>query len=81
MTANEFNRFGLVSVVPITSTRKAYPTRVGIRSADSGLAHESYAQVEQVRTISTQRLTHRIGRADATELAEIERVLRYLFAL
>jgi len=67
---------GVVTVVPVTSnTGRIYPFQVGL-SAQSGLAVDSKAQAEQVRSVSTQRLLHQVGRVSAVELAELDDALR-----
>jgi mRNA interferase MazF len=81
ISAGRFNAHGLVMVCPITRTDKAYPTRVPIGPGLSGLDSLSYIQVEQVRTISTQRLVKHRGRADPAQLLDIERILRLVFDL
>lgn len=67
---------GVVTVVPVTSnTDKVYPFQVRL-SAESELAVDSKAQAEQVRSVSTQRLLHRVGRVSPAELAELDDALR-----
>ena len=67
---------GVVTVVPVSSgTDKVYPFQV-LLSAQSGLAVVSKAQAEQVRSISTQRLLHRMGRVSPAELADLDDALR-----
>jgi len=75
------NRFGLVTVCPIGSAKRGYPTRVEVTGGSSGLDQTSYVQAEQVRTISSARLVHLVGRADVTVMVEVERVLRLLLRL
>lgn len=75
------NRHGLVTVCPIGSARRNYPTRVEITPGNSGLDGTSYVQGEQVRTISTDRLVHRLGRAEIAVQHELDRVLRLLLRL
>jgi mRNA interferase MazF len=75
-TATHLGR-GVVTVVPVTSNiRKIYPFQVLLSAATSGLAVDSKAQAEQVRSIATQRLLRRIGRVSATELAQLDDALR-----
>lgn len=72
---------GVVTVVPVTSrTDKVYPFQVRL-SAQSGLAVDSKAQAEQVRSVSTQRLLHRIGQVAPAELAALDDALRLHLAL
>lgn len=76
-----FHQHGLAVLCPITSTRRGYPTRVELDSADTGLDQTSYVQVEQVRTISAARLVRRLGRVGPVEMAQLDRVLRLLLRL
>jgi mRNA interferase MazF len=73
---------GIVTVVPVTSnTDKIYPFQVLLSAVSSGLAVDSKAQAEQVRSIATQRLLRRIGRVSDVELAELDNALRLHLAL
>lgn len=75
------NRYGLVTLCPITRSRRGYPTRVEVPPGSSGLDETSYVQAEQPRTLSTARLVHRLGRADIAVMSEVDRVLRLLLRL
>lgn len=75
------NRHGLAVVCPVGSSRRDYPTRVEVESGLSGLDQVSYVQCEQVRTVSSARLVHRLGSADLVVMAEVERALRLLLRL
>ena len=66
---------------PIGRTHRHYPTRVLIDADTAGLSQVSYIQVQQVRTVSTERLTMRLGRADAAHLGAVERILALLLQL
>lgn len=81
VSANRFNVHRLVAVCPIGRTRKLYPTRVPILVGRSGLDVDSFVQVEQVRTVSTDRLVQRRGSASRTELGDVARILRLLLDL
>ena len=73
---------GIVTVVPVTSnTDKIYPFQVLLSAVSSGLAVDSKAQAEQVRSIATQRLLRRIGRVSDVELTELDNALRLHLAL
>lgn len=75
-TATRLGR-GVVTVVPVTSsTDKVYPFQVLLSAATTGLAVDSKAQAEQVRSIATQRLLRRIGHISPTELAGLDNALR-----
>lgn len=81
ISVDTFNSHGLVTVCPVTSAMRPYPTRVELDPAGAGLRHVSYVQVEQLRTISTERLVERLGAVDLLVMARVERILRYLLGL
>src|ERR1700756_2227693 len=73
---------GVVTVVPVTSnTEKVYPFQVLLPAVETGLATDSKAQAEQVRSIATQRLMRRIGQVSPTQLAALDDALRLHLAL
>ena len=75
-TATRLGR-GVVTVVPVTSNiAKVYPFQVLLSAAATGLKADSKAQSEQIRSVATERLVHRIGRVSAVELAELDEALR-----
>lgn len=80
-TATRLGR-GVITVVPVTSNiDKIYPFQVLLSAATSGLAVDSKAQGEQVRSVATQRLLRRLGQVSATELTNLEDALRLHLAL
>lgn len=80
-TATRLGR-GVVTVVPVTGNNdKVYPFQVLLAAATSGLAVDSKAQAEQVRSVATQRLLHRIGQVSPAELADLDDALRLHLAL
>ncbi len=75
-TATRLGR-GVVTVVPVTSNiTKIYPFQVLLPAATTGLAVDSKAQAEQIRSIAIQRLRRRIGRISPAEVAQLEDALR-----
>lgn len=83
VSSNRLNssRAELVIVVPLTRTRRGLPSHVEIEPRDSGLNELSYAKSEDVKSISTTRLEHRLGSAQPPTLHEIERALIHLLDL
>src|ERR1700739_1031457 len=80
-TATRLGR-GVVTVVPVTGNAdKVYPFQVLLAAANSGLAVDSKAQAEQVRSVATQRLLRRIGRVSPAELIDLDEALRLHLAL
>jgi mRNA interferase MazF len=75
-TATRLGR-GVVTVVPVTSNiAKIYPFQVLLSAATAGLSVDSKAQAEQIRSVATERLQHRIGRVPPAELAQLDEALR-----
>ena len=67
-----------VTVVPLTSqVGRVYPFEVLLTTTDSGLSKLSKAQVQQIRTISKQRIvSRRVGRLGAGPIQNIEEALK-----
>jgi mRNA interferase MazF len=72
VSGDRFSGSDLVTVLPITTTPRPYPTRVEL---DGPLEEVCYVQVEQIRTISTRRLVNYLGDIDAVDMARIAEVL------
>jgi mRNA interferase MazF len=73
---------GVVTIVPVTSNiERLYPFQVLLSAETSGLAADSKAQAEQVRSVATQRLLRRVGRVSVAELADLDDALRLHLAL
>lgn len=69
-------------VAPITSTNRALPTRILIKSNTvSGLVHDSYVMLDQIKTIDKSRVIKQLGIVSEKEKQEITDVLHELFAL
>lgn len=60
----------LFMLVPITSVDRQWPNHVLIEG-QSGLARDSWAMTEQVRTLSRLRITHVAGTVSPECLAEV----------
>lgn len=68
---------GVVTIVPVTSnTAKLYPFQVLLSATNCGLAVDSKAQAEQIRSVATQRLMRRLGQVSPTELKKLDDALR-----
>jgi mRNA interferase MazF len=68
---------GVVTVVPITANlRHVFAFQVLLPSDDTGLARDSKAQAEQVRSVSTERLVRRIGVVGAERMSQVDDALR-----
>jgi mRNA interferase MazF len=80
LSADEFNNSdaGLVMVAPLFTSQRGYPSRVKVRSGESGLRDTSWAAVEHLRSLSVLRLREYRGTVERSVLAEVERVIGLL---
>ena len=75
-TATRLGRGG-VTVVPVTSnTARVYPFQVLLPGRLTGLARDSKAQAEQVRSVAVERIGARAGQLPAELIAELDQALR-----
>ena len=73
-TASRLGR-GVVTVVPVTSNiATIYPFQVFLPAATTGLAVDSKAQAEQIRSVATERLRGRI--AESRQLSSCKSMTR-----
>ena len=72
---------GVVIVVPVTSRPRGLPSHVEIEPNGSGLDELSYAKCEDVKSISEERLVHRLGAVGEEAVFGIARALRFLLDL
>jgi mRNA interferase MazF len=80
-TATRLGR-GVVTVVPVTSNVvRVFPFQVLLPAAATGLAHDSKAQAEQVRSIAVERVGHRLGAVPAGLMRDLDEALRLHLAL
>jgi mRNA interferase MazF len=75
---DEMARHGLPVVLPITRTKRGYPTHLEL---DDVLPVTSYVQCEQIRVISVQRLIRPVGTVGSLTMMRIEQILRRILAL
>ena len=60
-------------VIPVTSRDRGLPHHVPIRSPESGLSRPSWARTEDIRAISTARLTRAaLGRLADSEAEQVQ---------
>lgn len=71
-----------VTVVPVTSnTANVLPFQVLLTAGITGLAQDSKAQAEQVRTISVARIVRSVGWVSAELMGAIDEALRMHLSL
>ncbi|MGI0148012.1 MAG: type II toxin-antitoxin system PemK/MazF family toxin [Thermoplasmata archaeon] len=73
----------MVVIVPLTTRHRPEfeSLRVAVKPPEGGLSAVSYAMPDQIRAISTGRLTRRLGRVRPMTLAEVEDRVRVLLDL
>jgi mRNA interferase MazF len=68
---------GVITVVPVTSNvARIYPFQVLLAARETGLARDSKAQAEQVRSVAVQRIGARVGRLPIRVMTELDQALR-----
>ena len=73
------NRFGpTVIVLALTSQldKARLPTHVALRAGENGLAKDSVALAEQLRTLDKSRLGDKIGSLGSADMQRVDRALR-----
>lgn len=83
LSVDRFNNgpAGQVVVLPITSQEKGIPFHVAIAPPEGGVKKKSFIKCEDVRSISTERLSARLGRVSTRTMSEVDDRLRILLAL
>lgn len=74
------DRSGTVIAVAMTSQEPRAGFPLTLESAATGLTKKSWIKISQVRTLSTDRIGKRIGRASNDEIAKIVEGLNELIA-
>ncbi len=71
----------MLCVVPITRTRGEGALYPALSPGQSGLREQSYALVDQVRSVDKRRVSRVYGRVNQDELIAIEEGLRLFLGL
>lgn len=75
-TASRFGR-GVVTVVPLTSNvARVFPFQVLLPALRTGLASDSKAQAEQVRSVDVARIGERLGLVPNALMSKLDEALR-----
>lgn len=83
ISSDRLNRIGAVAVVvPMTSQERRLPTHVRVAARQStGLSKESWAKVDDVKSVSTERLEMHLGEIDSVTLGRVEEALRLILEI
>jgi mRNA interferase MazF len=71
----------LVMMIPLTTTARNIPLHVEIKPLGGGLKRKSFAMCENLRSISRERMSKRLGSIDHATMREVEDRLRVLLDL
>jgi mRNA interferase MazF len=72
---------GLVVIVPVTSSAYGLRSHVEVESGGSGLDHTSHACCDQMRVVSTDRMSVRRGMVAPDQMRAIDQALRFVLDL
>ncbi len=78
VSAEEIARRALPVVLPVTRTRRGYPTHVEMEKA---LPITSYVQCELIRAVSADRLLREVGEVDPVDMLRIAKILSRMLNL
>lgn len=83
ISVNLFNQgaSGLAVVLPITSKDKKIPFHVEINPPEAGLKFKSFIKCEDIRSVSIERFTTKLGTVTDRTIVEVEQRLKILIGL
>jgi mRNA interferase MazF len=78
VSSDENNKFmPTITIAPLTSSvKKLYPFEVFIEGLEIGLAKDSKVQVQQIRTLSRERVVEAVGTAGATTMLLVNEAIK-----
>jgi mRNA interferase MazF len=81
LTAGRLGR-GVVTVVPVTANvARVFPFQVLLPAGDTGLAQDSKAQAERVRSVAVDRVGEPVGRVPTELMRLVDDALRLHLSL
>ncbi len=83
ISVDKFNQgpADLVIALPITKTNRNIPSHVFVPKGEAGLDADSYIKVEDIRSISKERLVRYRGELSYPRIEAVEQILRVLLKL
>ncbi len=83
ISADTFNHgpAGLVVIIPITAREKGIPFHVAINPPEAGVSKKSFIKCEDIRSVSTERLSKCLGNVSHGILEAVEDRLNILLDL
>jgi mRNA interferase MazF len=83
ISVNELNHgpAGIATVLPISAVDQKIATHVKVPAGEAGQTHDGFVKCEEVRSVSIERLTTRVGAVKATTLAAVMRNVGVLLGI
>lgn len=83
ISVNELNHgpAGLVMVLPITTADKRIATHVRVPEGEASQTRDGFVKCEEVRSVSVERFTNRMGIVKAATLAVVMRTVGVLLGI
>ena len=75
------SRAELVIVIPLTTRARGIRTHIALDPPEGGVKEKSFVKCEDVRSISTERLTSRWGAVSRITMRNVEDCLRILMGV
>ena len=76
LSPNEMNKYlQTITIAPITSTSKNYPTRIPIKNSKT----EGWVMIDQIRTIDRRRISKIFGKLSENEMKKVKNVIKETF--
>ena len=76
VSPDEMNRFlNTIVVAPMTSTSKAYPTRIAVNHNQQN----GWVVIDQIRTVDRQRIIKILGALSEKEIQKVKEVIKETF--
>ena len=76
VSPNEMNKFlNTIVVAPMTSTSKAYPTRIAVNHNQQN----GWVVIDQIKTIDRQRIIKILGELSEKEILKVKKIIKETF--
>lgn len=76
VSPNEMNKFlNTIVVAPMTSTSKAYPTRIAVNHNQQN----GWVVIDQIKTVDRQRIIKILGELSEKEILKVKKIIKETF--
>jgi mRNA interferase MazF len=83
ISVNELNHgpAGIATVLPISAVDQRIATHARVLAGEAGQTQDGFVKCEEVRSVSIERLTNRVGAVKPATLATVMRNVRVLLGM